>query len=122
MMRRKSFPFRELLWVGLAGFAALLAVRLMMEARANREIAGEIRRLEDEARQVDARNAELRALIDQFSGERFAEEEARTKLGLKSPGERVVILTRPEAAATTTPKTDERPQGNARRWLEYFFK
>jgi len=52
----------------------------------------------------------------------FVEREARLKLGLRRPGERVIVI-EPEAGK----RADERPRmddgvGNAERWWFYFFE
>lgn len=102
-------------------FGGGLTVRLALDARANRAIGEEIARLEAEAGRLERRNGELRALIDHFSSASFAESEARTKLGLRAEGERVVVLER-DAKPTVVGKPNRGGPSNPVRWFQYFFK
>lgn len=100
-----------------------LVVRLTLDARTNRQIGEEIKLKEIEARELENRNGELRALAGRYADESYAEEEARTRLGYREPGEHVVILNRGGGASGTGQvAVDSKNMPNPVRWFNYFFR
>ena len=72
--------------------------------------------LKNEIIALEKQNQELNQLIDFFSEQEFIEKQAREKLGLAKPGEKMVII--PEQ------KTKNKLQQNKpmpKLWFEYFF-
>ncbi len=104
-----------------------------------REIQKEIERLEAEANELASRNISLSELKTAVQTESYIEREARLKLGMKKPGEEVVVIQEigagieeGEQGETTQDKTDplglvsmkniNDPQvANATKWWYYFF-
>ena len=60
------------------------------------ELISQITTLEKEIEELEKKNQELKAGASQFSDESYLEEMAREKLGLKKPGEEVVVVLPPE--------------------------
>ncbi len=72
--------------------------------------------LENEILALEKQNQELDQLIDFFSEQEFVEKQAREKLGLAKPGEKMVIIPKQ--------KTKNELQQNKpmpKLWFEYFF-
>lgn len=90
------------------------------------EIAG----LEAEKAALENENSEIIALMNSIQTETYIEREARIKLGLAKPGEKVVIL--PDSRednqtktnidyAAEIPAEDLSAVANPRKWWYYFF-
>ena len=76
--------------VGSAGIFA--GVRAYREFDRNKQIAQEIRALQDEADRVDRENRKLRDRIDYLQSDSFREQEAKRVLEYRKKGERVVFI------------------------------
>ncbi|MBI4592116.1 septum formation initiator family protein [Candidatus Uhrbacteria bacterium] len=114
-----------------------LGVSLSREIIRTRAIGAEIELLQAQADELSARNIDLSELKTAMQTESYIEREARLKLGLKKPGETVVVIGEDEPASengeeqgmgnasdplglvldnqTTT------PVANPTRWWYYFF-
>lgn len=137
------FVQRLLRWRFLFVINLLLIIFLGMtlgrEFLRTREIRNEIASLQAQANQLAARNISLSELQTAVQTESFIEREARLKLGLKKPGEEVVVVkeigkegegTRSEAQTEneTDPlglvldaQTDQPRVANVTKWWYYFF-
>jgi cell division protein FtsB len=89
----------------------------------------EIRQMQSEIERLEGKKLTLSELIQRLDSPDAVDKEARTRLGLRKPGERVIILRGMEDPATwqddgTLAKQAEAPKdtrNNAKRWLDYFF-
>lgn len=136
---KRLIEFRLLFLVNAVVLVAL-AFSFGREWVRNREIQQEIARLQEQAGSLEARNLEIADLNTAFRTESFIEREARLKLGMKKPGETVVVIQgeRTQDAAGTA-GTDgagnaEDPRlllavadasgevANPRKWWYYFFE
>lgn len=91
----------------------------------------ELKRMQSEIEQLEGRKLELAELLNRLDSPDALDKEARTRLGLKMPGERVIILRGFDGASSTwsddgivlaavsssTPDTRTNPQ----LWFDYFF-
>ncbi len=113
---------------------AFLAWSFGREFLRNREIQRDIASLQAEAYALQARNLEITRLHSTLQTESSIEREARLKLGLKKPGEQVVVIqpgtqTTQEAdgAAPSDPlgilsgESGVRTVANPVKWWYYFF-
>ena len=110
---------------------AFVAWGLTGEFMRSREMHAEVERLQARAVELESRNLEVARLARQFAASEAAEREARLKLGLKRPGEDVVIvrdedLLPLEAAATAEAGSEETDGSvglwdNFRSWWHLFF-
>lgn len=116
----------------LAILVVLLAFPLTRNWRQKRSIDQEIKNLEAQAATLEGKNSNLKNVLDYMQSSQFVEEEARTKLNYKKPGESVVVIEGEEGTAVSTtspfalPAEPSRPtQSKARlnitTWLDYFF-
>lgn len=94
------------------------------------EIQNEIDALRLEAEQLSAHNFEISKLNDSLETETFLEEEARLKLGLSKPGERLVVVVDegPETISLNLGGQEEAISreelenvSNPERWYYYYF-
>lgn len=94
------------------------------EALKNYEISREIRGLEKQAADLEARNAELAELSKKLNTLGYLEAEARTKFGLKKEGEQAAIIL-PENGISVVkgvaPSESIAKKSNAEKWWNYFF-
>lgn len=102
-------------------------VAIVREVVNSRNVAKQVRRLQDEVAVEQHRQQQLQELIDYLNSPTFQEQEARLKLGLKGEGESVIVVP-PSASfsgatvngtgATTEPDQSlDHPQ----HWWKYFF-
>ncbi|MBI4714158.1 septum formation initiator family protein [Candidatus Uhrbacteria bacterium] len=96
MSHNKSFIARLIRWrflivvnVVIIIFIGLTFGREFFRAR---EIQSEIKKLQTQAGTLAARNVALSELQTAIQTESFIEREARLKLGMKKPGEEVVVI------------------------------
>lgn len=121
----------------LLGLVILLAFPLSKNWRQKRSIDQEIKTLEQQAANLEGKNSNLKQVLDYMQSSQFVEEEARTKLNYKKPGESVVVIEgRPEnitdnVSSALSPLVDLPPEPpkaqvseahrNFSGWLDYFF-
>jgi len=83
----------------------------------------EIKSLQDQINGLDTQNQQFSQLINYFDTNNFTEAEARLKLGLKKPGEEVVVINQPDDSNTTITTADQEANLSApAKWWQYFFK
>lgn len=114
----------------------LLALSFGREFVRNFEIQRDIDRLQSQSVELSAKNLQIAQLNTAFQTESFIEREARLKLGMKKPGENVVVIQQegdtPVENGITTDETDplniledhdsEQLQvSTPTKWLYYFF-
>ncbi|MBZ9578371.1 septum formation initiator family protein [Patescibacteria group bacterium] len=93
--KKKSFQaiFLSILF-GL--FALAIAIFLIVSNikinRRRKDLISQIGTLEKEIQILELKNEELKAGVDQSLTESYLEKEARERLGLKKPGEEVVVI------------------------------
>lgn len=94
------------------------------------QIQAEIEKLKNEAEKTAKENSTLREKIDFLSSREYMETEARDKLNLKSPDEKVVIVKKnvvKEMPVSQELDLEIREDGklaaeNYMKWWDYFFK
>ncbi|MBI2475363.1 septum formation initiator family protein [Candidatus Uhrbacteria bacterium] len=93
---RQSFISRLIRWRFLVVVNVVIIVFLGLtfgrEFFRSREIQSEINKLQSQADTLAARNIALSELQTAIQTESFIEREARLKLGMKKPGEEVVVI------------------------------
>jgi cell division protein FtsB len=113
-----------------------LAVNVGRESYRKYQLTQEINRLKLEIERIEGKNEQLANLMEYFKEESYLEKEARLKLNLKKPGEKVVILSK-ESASDIDAEVSEggdvlsendmvnnlnNPEtANYWKWWEYFF-
>lgn len=91
--------------------AVLFAIGLSRELAGRHEINKEIKRLTQEKAALEQKNKELADMAASFEGDNFIEKEARLKLGLQKPGEKVVVIKRDGVSPVSGPAGSVEPSG-----------
>ncbi|TAL20526.1 hypothetical protein EPN90_00735 [Patescibacteria group bacterium] len=86
----------------------------------NRALAREVAALAAEAETLESKNDELVELAKRVQTDSFIERDARLKLGLKKPGEDVLVVRR-QGEASSTVQVAREEENNSARWWRYFF-
>lgn len=127
----KKKPRLRFATLGLALFVALLTVSLVKEYLRSRQIHNEIEALRQQIAELDASNRKTSDFVEYLKTDSYFEQQARLKLGLKAPGERVLVIhdvptansgesaIPSGAVALQTFQRDGRT--NPRKWFDYFF-
>lgn len=94
-------------------------IKLVMQ---NNTVEADIARLEQEAAALEGRNGEIMELLRRFETTGFLEREARLKLNLQKPGEKVVVVEQVDGGelGNATPVVRIKAP-NWKRWWWYFF-
>lgn len=108
-----------------------LVINLGRESYRKHQLTKEVDNLKLEIERLEGSNQQLANLMDYFKEESFLEKEARLKLNLKKPGEKVVILSdyfntssNLDALSNGSHNTEttEEESTNYWKWWEYFFQ
>lgn len=113
---RKKAPKRKKLKFKLGGPIVVLFVLLglivysfggqMMEMY---NVRHEITQLKEQMDDIKTKNADLSKQIEQLSSDPYIEREAREKLGLVKPGEKVILEAKPGVANSNVPGSPKKP-------------
>lgn len=119
LLRSKSFIIILVVLVGLVGYGF---ARKIIQAY---EIEREITDLKANIIELETQNFDTSKLIQKLQNQFYIEQEARIKLGLKKPGESVVVIQGDLPASN--PKPDEQKIkheniNNPALWWDHFFK
>ena len=94
--RRNNVLFRTLSSKLTLGVLALLFIWIgagaIKEAYRARKSEEGLDKLKQQIIGLEAKNSELNQMIDLFKQEAFVEQEAKERLNLKNPGEKVIII------------------------------
>ncbi|HTM68775.1 MAG TPA: septum formation initiator family protein [Candidatus Binatia bacterium] len=123
---RRLLGLKRVLIANLAVFA-VIAWGFSGEFLRNREMQKEIDSLQTEASGLENKNAELADTSARASSRGVLEQEARTKLNLRKPGEEVVVVSPGPGhegadATPVRPEAKDEPRSNPARWWHYFFR
>jgi len=102
-----------------------IIINLAKSGQKSQKINQEIVGLEQEIKNIEKNNLDLKELIEYFNSTAYIEEKARIDLGLKKEGEKVVVIS--DFAQGETPKSkisngEEKELSNPQKWWRYLFK
>lgn len=134
IIKRKKLNNRRIFFLASLTLCVMFSIGLAKEIINQHQIDQQIENLEREADRLTEENREIGALLDSWSSSNQLEKEARIKLGLQKPGEKVVIVVREEQASSSRQavEADYRKKGNSivavtktnfnpLNWWKYFF-
>lgn len=106
-----------------------LAVNVGRESYRKYQLTKEINQLKSEISRLEKQDNQMADLLEYFQEDTYLEKEARLKLNLKKPGEKVVIFSQTEEATASQSPADSKETGqpsqedesNPWKWWEYFF-
>jgi cell division protein FtsB len=115
--------------IGAILVVVIFGVGAIRESYRGWQADAEIRALEAQANELEGRNARLRDLASALQSPDRLDLEARMRLGMKQPGEHVVLLDGFAASGTwqesvkfdVVPDKPEVVYSNPQQWVRYFF-
>ncbi len=140
--KRKSNIITRLLFnqvsLALVGLLVIILVSIPLGRKVSQKyrINKEIKELQNEINVLENKNSSLEKIVNYLESDQFVEEQARLNLGLKKPGEEVVIIkpnnNQNSSAKQQTlnslykisglekqaPKSSQ--EGNPKKWFKYF--
>ncbi|MDP2587466.1 MAG: septum formation initiator family protein [bacterium] len=112
-------------WVAIVGVVLLLGigVALTRDVARKTRIKHEVATLESDIGSLERRNEELAGLIEYFQSDAFKEREARSKLNVQLPGEKVIEVQLPNRTQPVVPNqvAQALPNSNVAKWWVYLF-
>ncbi|MFH1671366.1 MAG: septum formation initiator family protein [Candidatus Portnoybacteria bacterium] len=109
----------------------ILVINLFRESYRKYQLTKEIDKLESEIERLEGGNRQLAEMMEYFKDESYLEKEARLKLNLKKPDEKVIVLAdQPEENTSAEDILEQAREGqkdkdetaNYWKWWEYFFQ
>jgi cell division protein DivIC len=117
-----KFFSSKLLLLTLLILVIFIGYSIFKEKRNEQETVRNIKSLEQQMTDLESQSLELAEMIKYLRSEDFVEREAREKLNLQKPGEKVVIVPAEENPETgAAGKEDLADKKNWQLWFEYFF-
>ena len=98
--------------------AILLIVSNSRIQQRRKELISQIEILKKEIQQLEERNVQLKSSISQSLTQDFLEKEARERLGLKKPGEEVVVIKKIQSEEEAKELEEEKTLWQ--KFLEFF--
>lgn len=122
--RRLPYFWTSQLFVFFIGliFLSMILVPLLKNYAKQRAVANEIKDIQKEIADFESKNKDLSAMLDYLESNESLEEQARLNLGLKKPGEKVVVVQSEEIKDDGTTTTTPVNHGNWSKWWRYFFQ
>jgi len=78
--------------------------------------------LQQQVGSLQQENQQFSELLTYLETKNFTEEEARLQLGLRQPGEEVVVIEQPAESTLNSAVDPLANASNAQKWLVYFFQ
>ncbi|MBD3248157.1 hypothetical protein GF382_02605 [Candidatus Falkowbacteria bacterium] len=133
MRRKKSNIIIRILFNPKTFALGLLAVFIAISIPISKNISKkytidqEILDLESEISKLESSNKNLKKIINYLESDQFVEEQARLSLGLKKPGEEVVVVDTKGYVAGVSSQVKDRQEevgdlSNPQLWWRFFFQ
>jgi cell division protein FtsB len=114
--------------VASAAILLVVGVSTVRETYMSWTVDQEIKTLEQKAQDLEGRKNDLAAMALKMQSQDFIEQQARSKLGLQKPGEKVVVLEGvpvgqaawQESQPATQTATTDASESNLHKWWRYF--
>lgn len=121
-VKTKKYLFR-LIIAGEVIILGLVAFALIRESWKYYQIYQEKKAIAEEIESLKEKEGDLLKLVEYLDSSNFKEKEARLKLGLKKPGEQVVIITDTKSEQEISqPLLSFQESSNFKKWWNYFFQ
>lgn len=123
--------------IAMLGVLSLVCFTAVKSYLSTQGVDREIRDLRQEIETLEDQNQNLGQLIEYLDSNDFKEKEYRTKLGLRKPGEKVIVISKNESIEKSEDlervintlgelvvleTKDEQKNNNPEKWWEYFFE
>ena len=111
------------LTITVLALIVLLVLAFFRDKVRQEDLTSELGKKESDIVELESERIRLAEMVDILESSDYIEREARLRLGLVKPGEKVISV--PDGAmphvASTTIQIIESRGSNARQWFEYFF-
>lgn len=120
--------FRNQYIVAFLGILVIILISYPLAKNLSKthKINQEINDLKNEINELDNTNFDLKKVIDFLESDSYLEKEARLNLGLKMPGEEVVVIKEKDSELVNeingTNGEGLKKLSNFSKWFNYFFK
>lgn len=116
-------PWLKSIWFTILSLSVLVFISIPLSRNLSQEkiMAGEIKSAQEEIDKYEGQNKNLKELLGYLETDESITTRAKMNLGLKEPGEKVVIIQ--DATSSAVPaRVNEGRSGNPVKWYNYFFK
>jgi cell division protein FtsB len=112
----------------------LVTIALAKEFYRSHQINKEIAQLQDEIQELEGKNSDFSQFVEFLKTDVYLEEQARIKLGMKAPGEKVVVLKEnasefvqgaegdTKSFVNSSGQIEKSKSKNSSNWWSYFWK
>jgi len=123
-MKPPKFAFSGSSIINVVGAVILvsLVIKLGQTVKRNYDLNHQIDTLKAQTSLLEAQKEELAYSLQYYKTDSFRDREARSKLGLQSPGENVVIIPPKSPSPTPTADTAKKDTGrksNLQQWFDF---
>lgn len=102
-------------------FLILVMVPLLKNYAKQRLITSELQELQAEISDFESKNQDLSAMLEYLQSDDSLEEQARINLGLKKPGEKVIVIQIASSSPSDGKEEKDSISSNFLKWWRYFF-
>jgi len=130
-MKKKRVARWSLIFAANGALLLVVGVSTIRETYREWKVDQEIHQMQAQIEQLEGRKLALTELVNRMDSPDTLDREARTRLGLKKPGERVIILRGADQEMESWEEFGLGEEGapaaidastNPERWLKYFLK
>ena len=100
----------------------ILGLAFARDYKKKAQLESEIKSWQNKIATLEKKNQDLNSLIEYYTSDEFMEKEMRLRLGLKKPGEQVVVLPSEDSGMEATNADTDSVKSNWQKWWNYFFK
>ncbi len=128
-MKKKRIARWSLIFAANGALLLVVGVSTVRETYREWKVDQEIHQMQAQIEQLEGRKLALTELVSRMDSPEALDREARTRLGLKKPGERVIILRGADqeleswqeyGLGTPEAEAEDSLASNPERWLKYF--
>jgi cell division protein FtsB len=129
-MKKKRFARWSLIFAANGAVLLVVGVSTIRETYREWKVDQEVHSMQSQIEQLEGRKLSLMDLVQRMESPDALDREARTRLGLRKPGERVIILRGVDGEADSWEEwgldpeeqaVAPEPKTNPERWARYFF-
>jgi len=117
----KKLLSNKIILLGLFFILCFIIYAIIKNSNREQIITSNTAKLDEEIKNIGKENQELTELIKYLSSSEFADKEAREKLNMAEPDEKVIIIPEENNLANEI-NSQEKKISNWRLWIKYFFE
>lgn len=117
----KTIINSKIMILGLFFILVLISISLIKNVNKNKIISDKTLELDREIKKIEEENKNLEELIAYFSTPEFLDKEAREKLNMAKPGEKIIIIPQEDKNLASVDNKEMSDKKNYVLWWDYFF-